>query len=127
MVLKKLILAEEVYAIVGAAMEVHGELGAGFLEAIYQEALGLEMTSRGIPFFSQVPLRVRYKGTTLMKEYIADFLCYEQIIVEIKSMKELTEREEKQLVNYLKATGMKVGVLINFGDPGRLDWTRLIC
>lgn len=75
---------------------------------------------------SQVPLHIRYKGRTLEKEYIADLVCFEQIIVEIKAMREITNREERQLLNYLKATGMRVGVLINFGDPGRLDWHRIV-
>jgi GxxExxY protein len=107
-------------------MEVHNELGAGFLEAVYQEAMEIEMRLRSIPFKAQCDLELRYKGHVLKKVYCADFICYRQIIVEIKAMKELTGREESQLLNYLKATGLRVGLLINFGDAGRLDWKRLI-
>jgi len=121
-----LLLKDEVYAIVGAAMEVHTEMGAGFLEHVYQESMELELGLRRIPFESQKVLQIRYKGTVLKKDYCADFVCFGQIIVEIKAMRELTGREEAQLLNYLKATGLRVGVLINFGDPGRLDWKRLV-
>ena len=121
-----LLLRDEVYAIIGAAMDVHSELGAGFLEAAYQEAMEIELGLREIPFQPQCPLKIRYKGRVLEKAYCADFLCYGQVVVEIKAMRELTGREEAQLLNYLKATGLRVGLLINFGDPGRLDWKRLV-
>ena len=86
----------------------------------------LELTLRGVPFEAQKVLNIRYKGYVLKKQYCADLVCYGQIIVEIKALKELTGREEAQLLNYLKATGLRVGLLINFGDPGRLDWKRLV-
>ena len=121
-----LLLKDEVYAIIGAAIEVHNELGAGFLEAPYQEAMEIEMDLRGIPFKPQFDLCIKYKGRELKKAYCADFVCYGQIVVEIKAMRELTVREEAQLLNYLKATGLRVGLLINFGDHGRLDWKRLV-
>jgi GxxExxY protein len=121
-----LLFREEVYAIIGAAIEVHNELGAGFLEAIYQEAMEIEMKTRLIPFEPQKVLRVRYKEYVLEKEYCADFVCYGQILIEIKAIKELTSRDEAQLLNYLKATGLRLGLLINFGDSGRLDWQRLV-
>jgi GxxExxY protein len=121
-----LLCKDEVYAIVGAAMEVHTELGAGFLEAAYQEAMEMEMGLRSIPFVPQCDLTIKYKGNELKKAYCADFVCYEQVVVEIKAMRELTGREEAQLLNYLKATGLRVGLLINFGDPGRLDWKRIV-
>jgi GxxExxY protein len=121
-----LLLRDEVYAIIGAAMEVHTEFGAGFLEPAYQEAMELELTLRGVPFEAQKVLNILYKGYVLKKQYCADLVCYGQIIVEIKALKELTGREEAQLLNYLKATGLRVGLLINFGDPGRLDWKRLV-
>jgi GxxExxY protein len=120
-----LIYKEEVFAIVGAAMEVHSVLGAGFLEAVYQEALELEFATRQIPFFSQHELRIDYKGRYLKKTYFADFLAYNDIIVEIKAMERLTSREIAQLLNYLNATGAKVGVIINFGSVGRLEWKRM--
>ncbi|MGC4033447.1 MAG: GxxExxY protein, partial [Tepidisphaeraceae bacterium] len=121
---KELEFGKEVYAIVGAAMEVHNQLNAGFAEAVYQEAFAIEMQQRGIPFVSQSRLKVMYKGHVLSCEYIADFVCYQSVIVEIKAVREMTSREEAQIINYLRATGMKVGVLINFGDPARLDWHR---
>ena len=121
---RELIFGDEVFAIVGAAMEVSNELGPGFLEAVYQEALGIELSERGIPFAAQAPIEVMYKGQRLAKGYVPDFVCHGQIIVEIKALKQLTSIEEAQLLNYLKASGKPVGVLLNFGSP-RLDWKRM--
>jgi GxxExxY protein len=121
-----LLLKDEVYAIVGAAIEVHRELGSGFLEAVYQEALAIELSSRTVPFVALKPLRVNYKGRALLKEYVADFVCFEQIIVELKALDRLTGREEAQLLNYLKATQLRVGLLINFGSIGKLEWKRMV-
>ena len=121
----ELILKEEVYKIVGAAMEVSNELGAGFLEAVYQEALGIELKSRALPFVAQPTITIAYKGRILTKEYVPDFVCYDQIIVEIKAIKELTTIEQAQLLNYLKATGKPVGLLLNFGAP-KLEWKRMV-
>ncbi len=120
-----LLLKEEVYAIVGAAMEVHKELGPGFLEAIYQEALEIEFTTRGIPFESQKELAIYYKGHRLKKTYAVDFLVYEKVVVELKALDHLTSKEESQLLNYLKATGLEVGVLVNFGAAS-LEWKRMV-
>src|SRR5512140_3936495 len=105
----ELLLKDEVYAIVGAAMEVHSCGGSGFLEAVYQEALEVESGSRGLPFESQKVLQILYKGRPLRKEYTADFVYYGQIVVELKALDSLTGRDEAQLLNYLKETGMKVG------------------
>ncbi|MEX2015844.1 MAG: GxxExxY protein [Candidatus Hydrogenedentales bacterium] len=121
----ELLLKDEVYAIVGAAMEVSNELGAGFLEGVYQEALEIELRDRQIPFAAQVPIGISYKGRRLVKEYIPDLICHDQVIVEIKAIKQLTSIEEAQLLNYLKATGNSVGVLLNFGSP-RLEWKRMV-
>jgi GxxExxY protein len=121
-----LLLKDEVYAIVGAAIEVHRELGSGFLEAVYQEALELELISRQIPFVPRQSLTIYYKTRPLKKEYEADLICYQQIIVELKALSKLSSREEAQLLNYLKATGLRVGLLINFGSVGKLEWTRLV-
>jgi GxxExxY protein len=122
----ELILKDEVYAIIGAAMEVHNVLGAGFLEPVYQEAMEIEERVRGIPFESQKPLQVRYKEHVLTKHYLADQVCYEQVIVEFKALDRITGREEAQLLNYLKATGLRLGLLINFGNPSKLDWGRYV-
>lgn len=122
----ELLLKEEVYAIIGAAIEVHRELGHGFAEPVYQEALEIELKDRGIPFESQKTLVIYYKGRMLTKHYVADFVCYGQIIVEIKALTKLSGTEEAQLLNYLKATGLRVGLLINFGSRGKLEWKRFV-
>ena len=121
-----LILKEEVYAVVGAAMDVHRELGPGFLESIYQEAMEIELTTRNVPFVAQHPISVRYKGVTLKKQYFADLVCFERIIVEIKALPQLSVTETAQLLNYLKGTGFPIGILINFGSHGKLEWKRLV-
>lgn len=122
---RELVFKDEVYAIVGAAMEVSNVLGSGFLEAVYQEALEIEMRERKIPFVAQPAISISYKEITLAKTYIPDFICFGLVIVEIKALKALTTVEEAQLLNYLKATGKPVGVLINFGTP-KLEWKRMV-
>ena len=113
------------YAIIGACMEVHKELGHRFLEAVYQEALQYEFTQRSLPFAREVPLPIRYKETVLQCVYKADFICYESVIVELKALSQLTTVEYDQIINYLKATGMQWGLLINFGAPS-LKYKRFI-
>ena len=122
----ELIYKQEVYNIIGAAMEVYNQLGSGFLEAIYQEALEIELTERKIPFVSQPELPVNYKGKRLKKYYVSDFFIYDKILVEIKSIKRLTSIEEAQLINQLKITQSKVGLLINFGANANLEWKRMV-
>lgn len=124
--MSQLIYKDEVYTIIGAAMEVHAILGTGFLEPVYQEAMEIECASRRIPFVSQQILQVRYKQNILKKEYIADMVCFEKIIVEFKALDSLAGRESSQVINYLKATGYKVGVLINFGSDTKLEWKRFV-
>lgn len=121
-----LLYKDEVYAIVGAAMDVYNNLGPGFLEAVYQEAMEIETAARKIPALPEQKLYIEYKGAPLKKFYEADLICYDKIIVEIKAMDKLTSREDAQILNYLKATGMKVGVLINFGAHQNLEWKRLV-
>lgn len=111
---------------VGAAMEVHRELGPGFLEPVYQEAMQIELEGRGIPFQAQKPLRIEYKGSLLTREYVADLVCYGRIIVELKALDRLSGKEESQVLNYLKATSLRVGLLINFGSSGRPEWKRFV-
>ena len=106
---------ERTYKIIGAAMEVHKELGCGFLEAVYQEALGREFNVQRIPNRAQPIIEILYKGVTLEKKYQPDFVCYDEVIIEIKAISNLSGIEEAQLINYLKATGLKVGLLLNFG------------
>ena len=120
-----LLLEKEVYAIVGAAIDVHRVLGSGFLEAVYQEALELELGERSIPFVSQSPLRINYKTHVLQSRYVVDLVCYNSVLVELKALDRLTSREESQTLNYLKASqGMRVAVLINFGSTRILEWKR---
>jgi GxxExxY protein len=121
-----LLLKDEVYAIAGAAMEVYNHLGPGFLEAVYHEAMEIELTTRQVAHVSRQALPVYYKGQQLKKQYEADLICYEQIIVELKALDRLSGKEEAQLLNYLKATGLRVGVLLNFGSPGKLEWKRMV-
>lgn len=118
-----LLFKDEVYNIVGAAFNVCNTLGCGFLEAVYQEALEIEFHDNNILFESQKRISISYNGNVLNKEYIADFLCYGNIIVEIKAIKKITEIEEAQLINYLKATKKSVGLVINFGGK-KLEWKR---
>jgi len=115
---------QKTYAIIGSAMEVHKELGCGFLEAVYQEGLEREFTIEQIPFKAQPIIQIRYKGQLLNKTYQPDFVCYEEILVEIKAISGLTGLEEAQLINYLKATGLKIGLLLNFGAKS-LEHKRL--
>ena len=122
----ELILGEEIYQIVGAAMEVCWHLGRGFLEPVYQEALEIELGRRGIPFQEQEKLFIRYKGQVLKKEYVPDLILFSQIIAEVKVVDHLSGVEEAQLLNYLKATRMRVGLLINFGSRVRLEWKRYV-
>jgi GxxExxY protein len=103
------------YAIIGAAMEVHRQLGCGFLEPIYQEALKLELISRQIPFTAELRFRINYKDRLLDKFYRPDFVCFQSVIVELKALGRLTPLEESQIINYLKITGYKTGLLLNFG------------
>ncbi len=122
----ELIFKDEVYAIIGAAMDVHRELGSGFLESVYQEAMEIELSHRQIPFESQLAVKVVYKGDVLKKEFIADLICFGKIIVELKAQDALSGKEEAQVLNYLKATGIKVGLIINFGSHPKLEWKRLV-
>ncbi|MFH1981113.1 MAG: GxxExxY protein [Pseudomonadota bacterium] len=113
------------YRIIGAAMEVHRELGFGFLEQVYQEALEREFSLQDIPFTPQPQIQILYKDSPLTKTYQPDFICYDSIIVEIKAIQKLSGTEESQVINYLKASGYGVGLLINFGTKS-LQYKRLV-
>ena len=117
--------AKETYKIIGCAMTVHNELGNGFLEAVYQEALSLVFLKEKIPFQKEKSLSIHFMGITLEKKYVADFVCFDKIILEIKAVKELDEHHIAQVINYLKATGLKVGLLINFGAKS-LEYKRFV-
>jgi len=116
---------EECYKIIGACMNVHKELGPGFLEAVYQESLTIEFLDQGIPFEKEQEIRIFYKDKLLEKCYKADFLCFGQIIVELKALSELSNDHISQLLNYLKATKLRVGLLVNFRSLS-LKYKRLI-
>ena len=117
---------QEGYDLIGAAIEVYNEIGNGFLEEVYQECLAIEFERRGIPFENQPKLELKYKDRKLDKYYKPDFYVYSGIIVELKALKELISDHEAQLMNYLKATKKSVGYLINFGNPDKLEWKRII-
>lgn len=115
----------ENYSIINACMEVHNHLGNGFLEAVYQEALEYEFELQNIPSLREYPLQIKYKDKILKKEYIPDFICYNNIIIELKAVSGLTPSHISQVLNYLKATGCRLGLLVNFGQSS-LEWKRII-
>jgi GxxExxY protein len=105
----------ETYAIIGAGMAVHGELGHGFLELPYQEAMAVELKLRSIPYAREVPLAIDYKGNPLPCDYKADLICFGSVLVEFKAVEKLIDKHKSQLINYLNATGLQRGLLLNFG------------
>ena len=117
---------EESYKIIGAAMEVYNQLGYGFLESVYQEALEREFVIRGIPYEREKELNVFYKGEALKQTYKTDFWCYDKIVVELKAISSLEDSHRAQVYNYIRATNSKLGLLINFGDSNGLDWERKV-
>ena len=121
-----LIYKNEVYDIMGACFDVYKELSCGLSEPIYQEALEIEFKLRGIPFEREKELVVYYKGQKLRKKYIADFVCYDDIIVELKALDNVTSKEVSQLLNYLHITKYPLGLLVNFGHEDELEWKRYV-
>src|SRR5262249_55409453 len=122
----ELILKDEAYAIIGACFEVYNDKGCGFLEAVYQECLEIELGLRGIPFQPQAELQLSYKGRTLKQHYYPDFLCFGKIIVGIKAASELADEHRAQVHNYLKGTGLRLGMLVSFGHKGKLEYERIV-
>ncbi len=122
---EKILFKDECYQIQGAIFDVYREMGCGFLEAVYQECLERELGTRGIPFVAQPDLTLNYKGKQLRQTYKPDFICFEKIILELKSVREITDEHKAQVINYLKATDMKLGLLINFGTYPKANITRL--
>ena len=120
-----LLYKDESYRINGACFEVYKEKGCGFLEDVYQECLEIEFESNGIEFSSQEPLELAYKGRLLRKKYIPDFICFGKIIVEIKAVKKTTDEHRAQVHNYLKATGYRLGLIINFGHYPKVGIERI--
>ena len=123
---KELLYKDETYRIRGAVFEVYREMGCGFLESVYQECLEKELKTQDIPFVSQQELRVMYKGEVLEQTYKPDLICFEKIIVELKAVKEIADEHRAQLHNYLKATGLKLGLLVNFGHYPKATVERII-
>ena len=119
-------LKDEVYQIIGAALDVYWHLGRGFLEGVYREAMEIELSRRHIPFQSRHPVLIFYKDQPLEKTYISDMIVFGQIIAEFKACDRLCGSDESQLLHYLKATGMRVGLLINFGCALRFEWKRYL-
>ena len=117
---------EESYKIVGAAFKVYNTLGAGFLEAVYQEALEIEFQRQGIPYEREKELKINYDGVELKQNYKADFVCYGKIIVELKAVSALDDAHRSQVYNYLHATGFKLGLLLNFGYADELEHERIV-
>jgi GxxExxY protein len=122
----ELLLKQEVFEIIGAVYEVYYTMGTGFLEPVYHEALEIELRRRGIPFESEEELALYYKETRLKKLYVADLICYGQIIIELKVLPRLTNIEVAQLINYMKITKMRVGLLVNFGSSPKPEWKRYV-
>ncbi len=120
-----MIYKDEAYKVIGAAIKVHSTLGCGFLEQVYQEAFQIELEKQSIPFKREAALSIEYNGVILNKQYFADFTCYDKIIIELKAVKELDNIHEAQVFNYLKATGYKLGLLINFGETS-LEYKRIV-
>ncbi len=122
----EIVFKEESYRIVGACFEVYRRMGNGFLEAVYQECLAIEFAKQKIPFEEKPRLWLEYKGQKLRHEYQPDFLCFEQIILEIKAVKRLTGEHRAQLINYLKTTGKQLGLLVNFGAHPKAENERFV-
>jgi GxxExxY protein len=120
-----LLFKEECYQIVGCCMEVHKQLGGGFREAVYQEALEIEFIDHNLPFEREKKMKIKYKGQILRKKYFVDFLCFNEVIIELKAVSELTNNHKGQLFNYLKASEKRLGILVNFGTE-KLEYKRFI-
>lgn len=122
----KLLLEEETYSILGACFEVYKDKGHGFLEPVYQECLELELQQRGIPFETQVLLPITYKGISLRQGYRADLICNGSILVELKAVSRIVDDHRAQVLNYLNATGIQVGLLVNFGHFPKIEYERFV-
>jgi GxxExxY protein len=122
----QLICKDESYAIIGACFAVYKDKGCGFLERVYHECLEIEFEFNRIPFLSKASQTLQYRGRTLVQRFSSDFICYDKIILEIKAVSALADEHRAQLLNYLSATGCKLGLLVNFGHYPKLDYERLL-
>ncbi len=122
----EIIYPEESFKVIGACFEVYKEKGCGFLEAVFQECLELELADQQILFAAQPKLKLTYKGRALKQTYSPDFICYDKIILEIKAVSGLTDEHRAQVQNYLRATGHRLGLLVNFGHFPKVEWERIV-
>ena len=122
----ELILKDECYQVMGACFEVYKDKGCGFLEAVYQECLELELQDRAVPFVAQPELALGYKGRPLKQTYRPDLICYGGVLVELKAVSALADEHRAQVINYLHATGLRVGLLVNFGHHPKVEWERIV-
>ena len=122
----RILFKEESYKIMGACFEVYKDKGNGFLEAVYQECLGIEFKEQEIPFIEKSTVKLHYKDRELSQTYQPDFICYGEIIVELKAVKKLSDEHRAQVHNYLKATGKKLGLIINFGHYPNVEYERIV-
>ncbi len=122
----ELILKDECYQVMGACFEVYKDKGCGFLEAVYQECLELELQDKAVPFVAQPELALGYKGRPLKQTYRPDLICYGGVLVELKAVSSLADEHRAQVINYLHATGLRVGVLVNFGHHPKVEWERIV-
>jgi len=124
--MSELLLKDESFRIMGACFEVYKEKGCGFVEPVYQECLEIELQLQDLPFAAQQQLPLHYKGRQLKQIYIPDFICFDQIILEIKAVTKLCDEHRAQVHNYLKATGHRLGLLVNFGHYPKVEWERIV-
>ena len=122
----EILFKNESYKIMGAMFEVYKEMGCGFLEPVYQECVELELADQGIPFVAQVQLKLSYKHHLLKSKYIPDAICYGEIVLELKAVKEIADEHRAQVHNYLKATGYRLGIIVNFGHYPKLQYERIV-
>ena len=124
--MSEILFKGESYEIIGAMFEVYKEMGCGFLEPVYQECVEYELSDQNVPFVAQVELKLRYKHHLLKSKYVPDAICYEQIVLELKAVKEITDAHRAQVHNYLKATGYRLGLIVNFGHYPKLQYERIV-
>jgi GxxExxY protein len=122
----EILYKDECYAILGACFEVYNQMGSGFVEPVYQDCLAIELTERGIPHRPKHELQLTYKGRKIERKYIPDFVCFDKIIVEIKAASDLGDAHRVHVHNYLKATGYRLGLLVNFGQHPKVQYERII-
>ena len=124
--MEALLYRDECYKIIGSCFEVYNNLGSGFLENVYQECLEIEIKNNKIKYISQKEIEIKYKENVIKHKYRADMVCYDKIIIEIKTVSKLTNEHRAQVINYLKATGYKLGILVNFGAFPKLEYERIV-